>query len=612
MIATIAKYLRRGWKSLAVTDILFKLLAWFLLAPAVGLLFQLFLYVSGREVLADTEIAFFLMHPIGWITVVIVSAAVIALFAIEIAVLVTVCVGVEIDRIPKPRVALRFVAQKAPAVLHLAVRVVLHCLAIALPFLIAGGAIFWWLATEHDINFYLSNRPPEFLIAVGLIGCLLVAMSVLLCERLIGWIYATPMALFEGMNAADAMSQSRGRVRDHRTQVLQTVLGWGLISLLVRSVASVLVVYFAKSVIWLAAEHLPLLALAIGLMFLAVVTTNFISGVFASTTLASCIAMLYVRSGQIEKLSIPQWATVRGSGVTDHLTPGRITAAVVVLLMGSALLGIRLMKKLDFEDRVQITAHRGGALQAPENTIAAVTRGIEDGADWIEIDVQESRDGVVVVVHDSDLMKVAGRPVKIWDTTADELRSIDIGSFFDARFSDQRVPTLEEVLQVCRGKAGVNIELKYYGHDQDLERKVIEIVERNQMASQVVVMSLEAAGCAKLKRMRPDWSVGLLTAVVAGDLTASKVDFLAVKDSIATREFVKAAHRKGMTVAAWTLNDAHSMSLMISRGVDNLITDRPALARRVLAERNAMSPLERLSLEVAYFLGVDPDLQSGQ
>ena len=258
------------------------------------------------------------------------------------------------------------------------------------------------------------------------------------------------------------------------------------------------------------------------------------------------------------------------------MTKLRVIFGFVIAVLTAAIMGVSLIHSIQLQDRVVITAHRGGAYHAPENTLAAIERGIQEGADWIEIDVQESRDGVVLVAHDSDLMKVAGNPIKIWNGSAEELRGIDIGSFISREFSDQRMPTLDEVLKACRGRAGVNIELKYYGHDQDLERRVVEIVEANGMEDEIVIMSLEADGLAKMKKLRPNWSCGLLTAVVAGDLTRMPVDFLAVKDSIATGSFVEAAHRNGKTVAAWTLNDAYRMSLMISRGVDNLITDRPA------------------------------------
>lgn len=203
-------------------------------------------------------------------------------------------------------------------------------------------------------------------------------------------------------------------------------------------------------------------------------------------------------------------------------------------------------------------------------------------------------------------------PVKIWDATADELQSIDIGSYFGPQFKGERVPTLEEVLKVCKGKVGVNIELKYYGHTQDLETRVIELVERFQMESEIVVMSLESKGIQKVKSLRPAWTTGLLTEVVVGDLTHAKADFLAVKSSIASRGFVEAAHNCNKTVSTWTVNDGYAMSAMISRGVDNLITDYPSVARRVLAERQEMSPLERQMVELAFYLGVKPPTGDAQ
>jgi len=281
-----------------------------------------------------------------------------------------------------------------------------------------------------------------------------------------------------------------------------------------------------------------------------------------------------------------------------------VFSAIFVLI--ASLVGATAMHSMNLKDRVEITAHRGGAGVAPENTLAAIRQAIEDGADWIEIDVQESKDGVVVVAHDSDLAKVAGNPVKIWEATADELRSIDIGSYFGPQFHGERVPTLQEVLQVCKGKVGVNIELKYYGHTQDLEKRVIELVDRFEMEPEIVVMSLESKGIEKMKSLRPEWTAGLLTAVVAGDLTHARSDFLAVKSSIATRHFIQAAHNRGKSVSAWTVNEGYAMSALISRGVDNLITDYPAVARRVLAERQEMSPLERLMVEMAFYLGVKP------
>ena len=272
----------------------------------------------------------------------------------------------------------------------------------------------------------------------------------------------------------------------------------------------------------------------------------------------------------------------------------------------AALVGVAALHSIQLEDHVVITAHRGASGRAPENTLASISAAIEDRADWVEIDVQETKDGIVVVAHDSDLKKVSGNGIKIWEATADELRSVDIGSYFGPNFKNERVPTLAEVLHVCKGKARVNIELKYYGHDQDLERKVIELVEKSAMVDDIVIMSLEASRIQKVKRLRPDWTVGLLTAVAIGDLTRAKADFLAVNSKLATREFIRSAHQKGKKVSVWTVNDKLAMSVMISRGADNLITDHPDIARQVIAERAELSPVERILLELAFLFGTLP------
>jgi glycerophosphoryl diester phosphodiesterase len=222
--------------------------------------------------------------------------------------------------------------------------------------------------------------------------------------------------------------------------------------------------------------------------------------------------------------------------------------------------------------------------------------------------VQETADGEVVVFHDSDFMRAAGISTKIWEATLADLGMIDIGSWFSPAFANERVPTLAAVLDLCKGKVGVVIELKYYGHAQQLEERVARIVDERGMASQIAVMSLELDQVKKMKALRPSWTVGLLLSVSAGDLRASGADFLAVNGAFASRRFVRSAHLRGMKVYAWTVNDAATMSAMIGRGVDGLITDKPALANAVLAQRAGMSPALRLLLELAGILGVKPEI----
>ena len=111
-----------------------------------------------------------------------------------------------------------------------------------------------------------------------------------------------------------------------------------------------------------------------------------------------------------------------------------------------------------------------------------------------------------------------------------------------------------------------------------------------------------------MKSLRPDWKTGLLMSVAAGDLKGSGADFLAVNASFADRRFVTSSQKRGQDIYVWTVNDAPTISMMIGRGVNGLITDHPDLARDVIAQRAAMTPLQRLLIELAGTLGVTSKL----
>jgi glycerophosphoryl diester phosphodiesterase len=212
----------------------------------------------------------------------------------------------------------------------------------------------------------------------------------------------------------------------------------------------------------------------------------------------------------------------------------------------------------------------------------------------------------VVVVHDSDFMKLAGVPLKVWDGTLEDIQAIDIGSWFSPVFHAERTPTLAAVLETVKGRAGLVIELKYYGHDVALERKVVALVEAAKMAGDVTIMSLDYEGIQKIRELRPDWRIGLLSARALGDLTALDADFLAVNMGMARPGFLRRARRAGKPVFVWTVNTPVDVSRMASLGVAGIITDEPAMARSVLEERASLNVAQRLLVHAAVLFGREP------
>jgi glycerophosphoryl diester phosphodiesterase len=249
--------------------------------------------------------------------------------------------------------------------------------------------------------------------------------------------------------------------------------------------------------------------------------------------------------------------------------------------------------RLRLEPTVAITAHRGSSLRAPENSLGALTAAVEDGANIAEIDVQETADGAVVVIHDTDLRRIAGDPRGIWEVSSAELATLDAGSWFDPGFASERIPTLEQAIRLVRGRMLLNIELKFNGHDERLVERVVEILNREGFAEEAVITSLDYGALQDVRSLTSVVPVGFIVASTLSRITRLDVDLIAIERRRATPSFIRAAHRAGKEVHVWTVNDRAGMQRFVELGVDNIITDDPAMLRDLLAERAALSDPEK-------------------
>jgi len=594
------------WQHMAVTSILYQVIAFAVLTPFTALLLRLLVSTSGDVVVADEQILFFLLRPVGLLGLVVFAGVSLAIVSLQQACLMVIAFGAAHARRVRPMTSLRYVGARWRAVLSLAARIVVRALATAAPFLAAAGAAYLWLLTEFDINFYLDQKPREFWIAVGVIGPILATMATLLVYRSLAWLLALPTLMFEQTSPRQALTLAADRIRGKRRGTAQLLVAWGLGAMALSWLITALVALLGRITMpWVAGSPALVMLFFSVLVMLWLVSEQIVTFINAAA-FALLVTRLYRREHPAS--TAPSDWGEQLEGLADAAQPRLSRGAFVGLLAVALVIGFGVaalaVNDLEGQSDVEITAHRGASMFAPENSLAAVQRAIDDGTDWVEIDVQESADGRVVVVHDSDFMKLAGVRTKVWEATYADLQQIDIGSSFAAAFADQRTPLLSEVLQLARGHAGVNIELKYYGHDEMLEQRVVDIVEALGMQDQVVVMSLKNEAVRKMRGLRPDWTLGLLTAVAIGDLTRADADFLAVNAGLATAPFVRNAHRAGKQVLVWTINDPITAAAMISRGVDGIITDDPAMGQRVKAAFNELTGMERLMVEVAVLVGL--------
>jgi glycerophosphoryl diester phosphodiesterase len=600
LLADALRDFRRTWVQLVLADLMARVLGVVVLTPVVGLLLKVFLTTTATGVVTDAAIASFLLHPTGLAALIVVGAVSLGILLAETGQLMSIGFGAIEGRRVTWLDALKYAFGRIADLVRLAGLAATRLLPIVLPFLAAIGVLYGLFLRAHDINYYLARKPPEFLVVAGITGLLLTAMTLLVTARIAGWLLALPMVLFERKSAGEALHASVQATAAHRWKLAGWLLAWiagvGLLLATVTFLSGLL------GDVLIPRSHTNLTLLLIGVIAVLVAggVANLAASVFTRTLFPLLMARLYRALAGPGALN-PEIA-VRGSLGDKALSriPGkRILAAGAVVVTLFAAGGYLVLRNLDPEDRTEIIAHRGGAAVAPENTRAAFERGIADGADWLELDVQENADGVVVVVHDRDLMRVARRNLEVWKATGSDLADLDVGSFFGPGFSEERVPTLREALDLAKGRAGVFIELKYHGHARELEAKVVDLVEATGMTSKIAIMSLEYEGVRKAAELRPGWTCGLLSAVALGDLTRLDVGFLALTAKAATYSTIRRAHQRGLKVYAWTVNDPIQMSVMMSRGVDGIITDQVALARRVKELREALTPLGRFIVWMA-------------
>ena len=484
--------------------------------------------------------------------------------------------------------------KRLPALIRLGLLQAAIYLAASIPFLLGIGLTYLLLLREWDLYFYLNVRPASWWIAVCIAGTILAAYLVLAAWLYTRWLFSIPVLVFEQASPTAALKkswrQTRGRFRE---LAFPLAIWWAVVFILslaltwlVRSAAAQLLVHIGSGLKVL----IPLVVTT-----LVIITILDVLGfIIGKTGHVILMADSYLETTDGEQL--PD-APVAASGIISPTAlkwVGWLTAAIV-LIMGMAS-GVAFIQGFNISRSVEITGHRGSKLRAPENTLSALRQAIAEGADYAEIDVQTTADGVVVLLHDADLMRVASVNRRLRDINYHELGDIDVGSWFAPEFSTERIPTLQEAIDLTRGRIRLNIEIKFTWPDPTLVQKVGGIIERNGLVSECVVSSLNFEALTEVRRDFPQLKTGFIVLQAVGNLARMQADFLSISAARATPRLVRDVHSRGEKIHVWTVNDLNNALSMIEMGVDNIITDEPAGIRSLLEAWHALSDSEKIVL----------------
>mgnify|MGYP000846999074 FL=1 len=239
-----------------------------------------------------------------------------------------------------------------------------------------------------------------------------------------------------------------------------------------------------------------------------------------------------------------------------------------------------------------VIAHRGASGVAPENTMAAFEQAVKFGVDMIELDVHGSKDGNLIVIHDSSTARTArGNPQgAVADLTLGELKKLDAGAWKGAGFVGERIPTLDEVLAAFKGRAMILIELKARG----IEQKVAQAIREAGMQDCVMLQSFDAESVRIMRELLPETPAGvlyrdawILDPVGRGRRIVKQArevgaSLAGMNVGAISAELVKALKNGGIGVFAWTADDDWIFEHLIKADVDGIITNYPERLVRFL------------------------------
>lgn len=581
------KIIKFNQKNAFVFELLFRLVTTtlYLLLLNKGLLFTL--RMAGYSYLTAANIGYFLVKPWTILLIVVMAAVGILILTLETGCLLTLFEGAFYSRKLKPWQILTGGFFK----LALEIRRKnwrLGLLVLADYGLVNLYLIYQMLTHVKPLNFVISEILKKPVGRVSLVLLLLFLLAVV-----IPGVYTFHACMVEQKNFRDGYFKSLWllRRRFFKVAVLlafyyaAAVAGLWLVYAFCVLIAAVGVTLFtdnslALAILPAACDRIELVLIFLTSMLLTMGNYGALSVQYFSFT-----------SRLVKKRRIMDY---HGSKYGDRRLAALFIGAAAVFSLSSLFGVVRNGSAItaDMLSMIQITAHRGSSREAPENTMAAMTKAVDDLADFVEIDVQETKDGVVVLGHDASLKRVSGinRPISFY--TFEELQQLDVGKWFSPDYEGEKIPSLEEVMEYCKGRVSINIEIKDLGIGSMLPDKVVELIQKHQMREQCVVTSVRFSYLSRIKELDPEIRTGYIISAAYGDYYSSDmIDFISLRSSFVSERLVEAAHERGKAVHAWTVNSKSEMERMKMLGVDNIITDYPVLAREIVYRQAATESL---------------------
>lgn len=585
MINRIKNMLIYNFKELVIFQIVFKITSFLIFAPLFLNIFNIIMKITGYEYLTFENMVGFILNPLVEFMLILLILFMMVYTFFDLSTVIIILDASYQEKKIDIKEVLTISTRKSLEVFKAKNIALAFMILFLIPFLnigIASGFISSIKIPEFIMD-YINNNLLFMFIFWLIFGLLTIV--------LLRWLYAIHYYILENCDFKEARKRSINLIKGSRIKDLSKLIvvqgivygiyliflfiGIALIYFIYKLLQKIMIIgsvfitiigiFLALSLIIFAALSMPLSYAVMSIMFYRHKEKN-----------QELIKHINFNKQRRVIITTKKWQHIKA------------TLIVVVVITGSIftynVATNRYNFNIEYIKNIEITAHRGDSLNYPENTILAFDSAVNKNADWIELDVQLTKDKEIVVCHDANLKRVAGVDKNIYDLSYEELSQINIKNNNDD--TNVKIPLLSDVFRWgLFNNVSFNVELKPYDDDLTLVKKVIELVKKYYLEDRVTLSSNKYSILEEIKNVDDKVSTAYIMSLAYGDISKlDKADNFSIEASSINKDLVKKLHNDGKEVFAWTVNARDSINKMLDLNVDNIITDDVDYAKKLLFE----------------------------
>ena len=462
-----------------------------------------------------------------------------------------------------------------------------------------GSSVITSIDIPKYITDYIVNNKVLFIISFVVI--------LFLISYLMNSIYSFHYMILERKDFKEAKQASKKLIKRHQVIDMFKLLFVQLLIYLIYVLLVILGIYIITLCNNVLGNHQIIESILITIIWLFILISLVISAILSNATSYAFLSTLFYKhkvKNNRKIIEIDYYKSVNTKKV-NAIFKLAVNIAIVVLFMGGSILTYQVINgNIDLtiinRNEIEVTAHRGASYNFPENTMSAFVGAKGLDADWIELDVHQTKDLQVVVIHDAGFKRLGGVNKKVSELTYKEIQKIDVGSHFNPEFSNERVPLLEDVIKYAKeNDIKLNIEVKPTGTEVDFEKQVIDLINKYDFVDNCVVASMNYEVLERTKEIDPNiHTLYVMTIAIGNIIDLSAADAYSVEASNIKYNLVARIHNSGKKVFVWTVNDEDLLNKVIDLNVDNIVTDDVTKAKQALSTEKEVNIINEIIKEL--------------